>query len=711
MKKLFLSTLTAMTLSMFTSPASGAGINPLLEPSKAPFQTIPFNMVTPANYEEAIIEGIRQQNQEIEEIVSEQSAPTFENTIVALDRSGNLLNVATLTLSNVEHAVGDTVLMNIMAKITPMLSEHSANIMLNQKLWERVKNVYDNRTQRQDLTPEDQRLISETYLNFIESGASLSGDKREKYKKLVKELSDLSLKYAQNITNGMKDPSRRLWLKANQLGGLPESIIAAAREEAKEALEAEGREDNGDSYLFTVFAPSYGPFMKYSSERDLREKLYRLYGSRNIGGEFDNVQLLKDIANIRLEMANMLGFDNFAQYQLQRTMVKTPEAVWKFLENLKEAYTPAMKAEVNEIEEFAKQTEGSDFKLMPWDYSYWSDQLKNSKYAFSDEDMKPYFELNHTINGVFGLANKLYGYKFKENKNIPVYHPDVKAYEVYDGKRMIGILYADFYYRAGKAPGAWMTEFRPEYKDDNGDKTLPIISIVCNFSKPVGKEPVLLTPGEVETFLHEFGHALHGLSADTKYASLSGTNVYHDFVELFSQFNENYMTQKQFLDSFAKHYKTGKPMPQELIDKFVRASQYAAAYSCLRQLGFGYLDMAYHTIEQPIRASADIEEFEKNAQNPVRIFDVVEGCMTSPSFGHIFSGGYAAGYYGYKWAEMLDADAFAAFKQNGIFDQKTAKKFQKMLRSGGTVDPMELYIEFRGQEPTVNALLERDGIR
>ncbi len=711
MKKLFLSTLTAMTLSMFTSPASGAGINPLLEPSKAPFQTIPFNMVTPANYEEAIIEGIRQQNQEIEEIVSEQSAPTFENTIVALDRSGNLLNVATLTLSNVEHAVGDTVLMNIMAKITPMLSEHSANIMLNQKLWERVKNVYDNRTQRQDLTPEDQRLISETYLNFIESGASLSGDKREKYKKLVKELSDLSLKYAQNITNGMKDPSRRLWLKANQLGGLPESIIAAAREEAKEALEAEGREDNGDSYLFTVFAPSYGPFMKYSSERDLREKLYRLYGSRNIGGEFDNVQLLKDIANIRLEMANMLGFDNFAQYQLQRTMVKTPEAVWKFLENLKDAYTPAMKAEVNEIEEFAKQTEGSDFKLMPWDYSYWSDQLKNSKYAFSDEDMKPYFELNHTINGVFGLANKLYGYKFKENKNIPVYHPDVKAYEVYDGKRMIGILYADFYYRAGKAPGAWMTEFRPEYKDDNGDKTLPIISIVCNFSKPVGKEPVLLTPGEVETFLHEFGHALHGLSADTKYASLSGTNVYHDFVELFSQFNENYMTQKQFLDSFAKHYKTGKPMPQELIDKFVRASQYAAAYSCLRQLGFGYLDMAYHTIEQPIRASADIEEFEKNAQNPVRIFDVVEGCMTSPSFGHIFSGGYAAGYYGYKWAEMLDADAFAAFKQNGIFDQKTAKKFQKMLRSGGTVDPMELYIEFRGQEPTVNALLERDGIR
>lgn len=711
MKKLFLSTLTAMTLSTFASPASAAAANPLVETSKAPFEAVPFNIITPQDYESAIMEGIRLHNQEINAITKQRSTPTFENTIAALDRSGQVLNKAVLALSNVEHAVGDTVLMNIMTKVTPILSEHSADIMLNEPLWQRVKEVYNRRGERTDLTPEEMRLIDETYLNFAESGAALEGKAREKYKNLVKELSDLTLRFGQNITNGMKDPQSRMWLKADQLGGLPQSIVAAARAEAKDILEAEGKKDDGSLYVFTVFAPSYSPFMKYSTDRGLREKLYRIYNSRNIGGEFDNTQILKDIANVRLEIAKTFGFNNFAEYQLQRTMAKTPENVEKFLAQLNEAYTPAMKAELKEIEDFARKSEGQDFRLMPWDYSFWADKLKNERYAFNDEDMKPYFELNHTIKGVFGLAEKLYGYKFKENKNIPVYHPDVKAYEVYNGKDLIGVLYADFYFRPGKAPGAWMTEFRPESKDDNGKKTIPLISIVCNFSKPVGNEAVLLTPMEVETFLHEFGHALHGLSADTKYASLSGTNVYHDFVELFSQFNENYLPEKKFLDGFAKHYKTGKAMPQELIDKFVRASRFGAAYSCMRQLGFGFLDMAYYTIEEPLRASASVEEFERNAQDPVRVFEAVDGCMTSPAFGHIFSGGYSAGYYGYKWAEMLDADAFAAFKKNGIFDKATAKKFQKMLRSGGTVDPMELYIEFRGQEPTIDALLERDGIK
>lgn len=711
MKKFIFSTITAMTLSMFASQADASSSNPLEEVSPAPFQAIPFNLISPSDYEKAVMEGISQQKQEINAIVRQRSVPTFENTVEALDRSGELLTRATLALSNVEHAVGDTVLMNIMAKVTPLLSEHSADMMLNEALWQRVKEVYDRRDQRDDLTPEQQRLISETYLNFMESGASLSGADRDRYKALVKELSDLQLRFAQNITNGMKAPSRRLWLTSSQLAGLPESSVAAARQEAKEILESEGKADDGSTYVFTVFAPSYGPFMKYAADRELREKMYRIYSSRNIGGEFDNIQILKDIANVRLEMARLLGFENFAQYQLQRTMVKTPEAVMKFLGQLNEAYTPAMRDELKEIEDFARLSEGDGFKLMPWDYSFWADKLKNERYAFNDEDMKPYFELNNTIKGVFGLAEKLYGYKFKENKNIPVYHPDVKAYEVYDGKNVLGVLYADFYYRAGKSPGAWMTEFRPESKDEDGKRTIPLISIVCNFSKPVGKDPVLLTPSEVETFLHEFGHALHGLSADTRYSTLSGTSVYHDFVELFSQFNENYLTQKKFLDGFARHYKTGKPMPQELVDKFVRASQFGAAYACMRQLGFGFLDMAYYTIKDPLRASADIEIFEKNAQDPVRVFDAVEGCLTSPSFGHIFSGGYAAGYYGYKWAEMLDADAFAAFRKAGIFDKTTASKFRKMLRSGGTVDPMELYIEFRGQEPSVDALLERDGIK
>ena len=496
------------------------------------------------------------------------------------------------------------------------------------------------------------------------------------------------------------------------LAGIPEAIKTGYREAAKEALEAEGKQDDGTSYLVTVFAPSYTPFMKYSTRRDLRKKLYELSSSRNIGGEFDNVQILKDIANIRLEIANLMGKKNFAEYNLQTTMAKTPEAVMDFLENLRKNYTEPMKQELADIEAFAQKTEGNDFKLEAWDYSFWSDKLKSERYAFNDEDMKPYFELNNTINGVFGLATKLYGYKFKENKDIEVYHPDVKAYEVYESNgKLLGVLYADFFYRAGKSPGAWMTEFRAETKDDEGNKTIPLISIVCNFSKPVGKDPVLLTPYEVETFLHEFGHALHGLSSEATYESLSGTNVKHDFVELFSQFNENYLTQKEYLDSFAKHYKTGKKMPQELIDKFVASSQYGAAYSCMRQLGFGYLDMAYHTIEEPLRASADIAEFERTAMDPVRCFDAVEGCLTSPAFGHIFSGGYAAGYYGYKWSEALDADAFAAFQENGLFDKKTANKFRKMLQSGNTVDPMTLYIEFRGQEPTVDALMRRDGIK
>ena len=510
----------------------------------------------------------------------------------------------------------------------------------------------------------------------------------------------------------MSNPERRLWLKEDELAGLPDGIIAAAREAAKETLNGEGKEDDETLYLFTVFAPSYVPFMMYSENRELREKLYRMYNSRNNGGKFDNTQILKDIANIRLEIANLMGKKTFADYHLQGTMAATVDNVYRLLSQLKDNYSEPMRAEVAEIEEFARKTEGEDFTLMPWDYSYWADKLKNERYAFNNEDMKPYFELENTISGVLGLATRLYGYTFRENKELPVYHPDVKVFEVYENDgSILGLLYADFFYRAGKSPGAWMTEFRTETKDDSGIRSLPLISIVCNFSKPVGDEPVLLTPNEVETFLHEFGHALHGLSAQAKYVSLSGTNVYHDFVELFSQFNENYLTEKEFLDSFARHYQTGERMPVDLIERFIHAKQFGAAYACMRQLGFGYLDMAYHTITSPLRASQDIAGFEKKAQDPVRVFDAVEGTLTSPSFGHIFSGGYAAGYYGYKWSEVLDADAFAAFKEHGVFDKETAARFKKMLQSGGTVDPMQLYKEFRGKEPSIDALLQRDGIK
>lgn len=689
-----------------------AGSNPLLRPSDAPFQTVPFDKIQAPDYEDAIIEAIKIRNGEIEAIVSSEDEPTFENTIAAYDRSGSLLNWSVLALGNLEAAVGDTVYMDMVAKVTPLLSEHSTSILLNEKLWNRIKKVHDTKASRTDLTPEALRLIDETYRGFAESGANLVGEDREKFRRLISELSDLSIRFSQNVTNGMADPERRLWVKEADTAGLPESIKAAAREAAREALEAENKPDDTELYLFTVYAPSYTPFMKYADNRELREKLYKINGSRNVGGKYDNTQILKDIANIRLELAQLMGKKNFAEYRLQGTMAATTDNVMQLLENLREQYTAPMREEVKAIEDYARKSQGDDFKLMPWDFSYWSDKLKNSRYAFNDEDMKPYFELENTIGGVLGLATKLYGYTFKENKDIPVYHPDVKAFEVYekDGS-ILGILYADFFYRPGKSPGAWMTEFRTETKDDEGNRTLPLVSIVCNFSKPVGDDPVLLTPYEVETFLHEFGHALHGLSAQATYSSLSGTNVYHDFVELFSQFNENFLTEKEFLDGFAKHYKTGEKMPEELLDKFLRAQQYAAAYGCMRQLGFGYLDMAYHTIEEPLRASADIALFEKKAQDPVRVFDAVENCIISPSFGHIFAGGYAAGYYGYKWAEVLDADAFAAFQENGIFDQATADKFKKMLQSGGTVDPMELYIEFRGKKPTVDALLHRDGIK
>lgn len=717
MNKFIAGGLAALSLMTFAyneeAAAASDSKNPLLQQGLLPHGAIPFDRMTAKDYEDAVKEAIALQNQRIDAIVKNRAVPDFENTIVAFERSGAEFNRAALALSNLEHSLGSEDLMQALQNVTPLISEHESSILLNEGLWNKIKQVYDNREMFTDLTSEDRRLLDETYTAFATNGANLKGEDREKYRRLKAELSDLNVKFAQNNTNTMKDPNRRLWVTKDQLAGIPESIREAARLEAKEALEADGKPDDENMYLFTVFVPSYSPFLKYSENRDLRKELYRLYNTRAIEGEYSNVQILKDIANVRLEIANLLGYPTFADYQLKHTMAGTPENVYNMLNELREAYYPAMKAELEEIQDYARQTEGADFVLEPWDYSFWSDRLKNAKYSFNDEDMKPYFELNNTIDGVFGLATKLYGYTFKEDKDVPGYHPDVKTYDVIgpDGK-LLGLLYTDFFYRPGKAPGAWMTEFQTEVKDEEGNRTVPIISIVMNFSKPVGDNAVLLTPYEVETFLHEFGHALHGLSSEAKYESLSGTQVYHDFVELFSQFNENYLTEKKYLDGFAKHYKTGKKMPKDLLDKFVKSSQYGAAYSCVRQLNFGFLDMAYHTIKEPLRASADIEVFENEAISPVKIFEPLAGCYMSPAFGHIFSGGYAAGYYGYKWSEELDADAFAAFKETGdIFDKKTAAKFRKMLQSGGTVDPMTLYVEFRGKKPTVDALLIRDGIK
>lgn len=711
MKKLISGCLA--TVAIMTASDADARTNPFLEAWNTPYATVPFDKIVISDYEEAIKEGIKAQNQEIAAICNQRSTPTFENTILAYERSGSILYNVVLTLSNLDGALGTPELQEVVSKTTPMLSEHSTNLMLNEALWQRIKYVYDNMDKDTSLTPEDRRLTEEIYKDFAENGALLEGEAREKYRKLSAELSDLTVKFSQNVSNDMKNPERVLWLTADQLSGLPESAIAAARQEAADALAAAGKPDDGSQYLFTVFFPSYSPFIKYADNRELREKMYKLYNTRNYGGKYDNTQILKDIANVRLEIANLFGYPTYADYALNRRMAKNAKNVRALLDDLRDAYYEPMKAEIAEITEFARKSEGPDFNLEAWDYSYWSDKLKNAKYSFNDEDMKPYFEVSNVIDGVFGLAHNLYGYNFKLNKDIVGYHPDVAAYEVTNAQgELIGILYTDFFYRPGKGPGAWMTEFRGEYVDDNGERVIPLISIVMNFSKPNGNEPALMSPYEVETFLHEFGHAIHGLSGQAKYQSQGGTNVYRDFVELFSQFNENYLTQKKFLDSFAVHYKTGKKMPKALIDKFIKASQYAAAYACLRQLSFANLDMAYHSISEPLRASQDVEVFEAEAIEPVKVFDAPKGTMVSPSFGHIFSGGYAAGYYGYKWAEELDADAFSAFLEAGnIYDKKTAAKFLKMLQAGNTVDPAVLYEEFRGRPATIDAMLIRDGIK
>lgn len=711
MKKLISGCLA--TVAIMTASDADARTNPFLETWNTPHATVPFDKIVISDYEEAIKAGIKEQNDEIAAICKQRSNPTFENTILPYERSGATLYNVVLTLSNLDGALGTPELQEVVSKTTPMLSEHSTDIMLNEALWQRIKFVYENMDKDTSLTPEDRRLTEEIYKDFAENGANLQGEAREKYRKLSAELSDLTVKFSQNVSNDMKNPDRTLWLTADQLSGLPESAIAAARQEAADALAAAGKPDDGSQYLFTVFFPSYSPFIKYADNRELREKMYKLYNTRNYGGAYDNTQILKDIANVRLEIANLFGYPSYADYALNRRMAKNSANVRALLDDLREAYYEPMKAEIAEITDFARQTEGPDFKLEAWDYSYWADKLKNAKYSFNDEDMKPYFEVGKVIDGVFGLAHTLYGYNFKVNKDIVGYHPDVTAYDVTDSKGdLIGVLYTDFFYRAGKSPGAWMTEFRGEYVDDNGERVIPLISIVMNFTKPNGGEPALMSPYEVETFLHEFGHAIHGLSGQAKYQSQGGTNVYRDFVELFSQFNENYLTQKKFLDSFAAHYKTGKKMPKALVDKFIKASQYAAAYACLRQLSFANLDMAYHSITEPLRASQDIEAFESAAIEPVKVFDAPAGTMVSPSFGHIFSGGYAAGYYGYKWAEVLDADAFAAFLETGnIYDKKTAAKFLKMLQSGNTQDPAVLYEQFRGRPATVDALLIRDGIK
>ena len=673
--------------------------NPFFSEYDTPHGTVPFSKITTADYEPAIDRGIKLGLQEIEAICNNRAVPDFDNTIVALENSGKDLDRVLNTFGPLLSALSDDEMMDLSMRVTPKLSEYSTAIALNTRLWEKIKYVWENRD-KYNLTPEESMLLKQTYDSFARNGALLEGNDRETYRKLSAELSELSTKFGQNVLKELN--TYEIWLTKDDLAGLPEGVVEAA------ALAAKEKSREGE-FLFTLAQPTYMAFMKYSDRRDLREKMYRLYSSRNTKGEFSNVEILKQIADKRRQLANLLGYNTYAEYSLVNTMAEKPENVYKLLNELRDAYIPAQKKEFAELTQFASGLEGKSFEIKPWDYSYYSNKLKQSKYSYDEEEMRPYFELNNVIDGVFGLATKLYGLTFVPAPDVEVYHPDVKAFEVKDRNgEYVGIIYTDFFPRESKSPGAWMTEFKPQWTEADSTNSRPHVSIVMNFTKPTDTKPSLLTPYEVETFLHEFGHALHGLMSNTRFASLSGTNVYRDFVELPSQFNENYMTQKQFLDGFARHYQTGEPIPPALVDKIVESAQFGAAYACLRQLNFGLVDMAWHSITAPVD---DASKFEIEAGKSVQMFEPVEGTMTSPTFSHIFGGGYAAGYYSYKWAEVLDADAFATFLENGIFDQKTADEFRtNILMKGGTEHPAELYRRFRGQDPSIDALLKRDGI-
>lgn len=663
--------------------------------------TPPFSLIGNADYEPAISAGIEKARKELAAIASNPEAPSFDNTIVALDRAGRDLDRVLNVFFNLLSADTDDEMMEISLRVTPLLADYSSSIVLDQGLWKRVKTVYDSRSSL-SLTPEQKTLLQKTYDSFALSGADLQGADRETFRRLSSELSELTTRFGQNVLKELN--TYEIWLSKEDLAGLPEGIVA----EAAELAQAKGR---AGEYLFTLAQPTYMAFMKYSERPDLREKFYRLYTGRNTKGEYSNIEVMKRIAAVRLEIANLLGSPNSAVQTLKTTMAGTPEKVYELLDQLRDAYRPALDREMTELRDFASELEGKPIDINAWDYSYYSNKLRQARYAYDEEELRPYFELDNTINGVFGLATRLYGLQFTPNTAIEPYHPDVKAFDVNDADgKFIGVIYTDFFPRESKRPGAWMTEFRPQRIAPDGTDERPQVSIVMNFTKPTADKPSLLTPYEVETFLHEFGHALHGLLSQCTYSSLSGTSVYRDFVELPSQFNENYLTEKDYLNTFARHYQTGEPIPSEMIDKIVKSSQFGAAYACMRQLSFGYTDMAWHTITDSA-AVADPVAFERAAQEQVRIFPDVDGSMTSPQFSHIFAGGYASGYYSYKWAEVLDADAFAKFKENGIFDRATADSFRhNVLERGGTEDPAELYRRFRGQDPTIDALLRRDGI-
>ena len=687
--------------------------NPFFVPYGTPHDTAPFDRIRLEDYEEAFMEGIRRDNEQIERTINNPAKPTFDNTIIDKDDQTegyyDLLDRVSTVFFNLLSAETNDEMDALAQKIQPILTQHANDVRLNERLFERIKYVHRH---HRKLTPEEKMLLENTYQGFVRSGALLSKEDKERLRQLTEEASMLSLQFSQNLLKEQKAFTLHITDEA-QLDGLPQTAIDAAAEEA--------RQRQLEGWVFTLDYPSYQPFMTYSTQRELRRQLYM---ARNTICTHDNaennIEICKRLVNLRRELAQLLGYKTYADYVLEHRMASNTRSVYKLLNDLIDAYKPAAEKEKEELKKlFEKQSKHKSqtqnlepqSKMQPWDASFYSHKLKLKKYNLDAEMLRPYFELSRVIDGVFGLANRLYGITFKENKDIPVYHPDVKAYEVFDRDgSYLAVFYADFHPRKGKQGGAWMTQYQGQCIDKKGENVRPHVSVVMNLTKPTPEKPALLTLGEVETFLHEFGHSLHGMFANTRFESLSGTNVWWDFVELPSQFMENYSVEKEFLRTFAFHYETGEPLPDELIKRIVKSRNFMAATACLRQVSFGLLDMAYYTKKDEF--TDDIIPFEKKAwERAILGPQLPDTCMTV-QFSHIMSGGYAAGYYSYKWAEVLDADAFSVFKRHGIFDQKTAQSFRdNILSKGGTEHPMTLYKRFRGQEPTIDALLRRNGIR
>lgn len=661
------------------------------------YDRVPFGEIDFEQYEPAIMEGMKHEDEDIERIVNNPEEPTFDNTI--LNTSDRLLTRSTTVFFNLLSACRTDEMEALSMKLQPLLSDHASRIAMNERLFERIKAVHDS---HRELTAEEQRLLDDIYEGFTRGGALLPREEKEKLAEKKKRLAALTLQFSQNELHATNAFTLHL-TQEEEVKGLPESALEAA------AMEA--RQRNLEGWVVTLQAPSYGPFLQYADRRDLREKVYRAMSTLATKGEYDNREIVREIVNLRREIAQMLGFGCYADFALAHRMAQKKETVNNFVDELLEAYLPKAREELKEIEEMAQRTEGEDFRIEPWDFAYYSHKLRMERYDLDSEMLRPYFPLEQVQEGIFGLATRLYGITFEKNPEIQVYHPDVVAYDVKDEDgTFLATLYADFFPRSNKQSGAWMTSFREQWVNlETGEDIRPQVSIVLNVTKPTDTKPALLTLGEVETFLHEFGHALHGIFSKVRFEGLSCTNVYWDFVELPSQFMENYVMEPEFLRTFARHYEDGSEMPQELIDRILRARNFMCAYGCIRQLSFCLLDMAYYTMEKPF--TEDVLEFEHKAWQRAQLFPQQKEACMSTRFGHIMSGGYAAGYYSYKWAEVLEADAFARFQETGIFNRETAQSFRdNILSRGGTEHPMALYKRFRGQEPTIKALLKRNGI-